>query len=159
MFKFSTSLLLITWPHCCWQFYYFDFLNQSSILFPCPVWVMVQEKTILPGTATAALGSTKGYCENTSAPLQWLFIGFYCWMHPWHSEQLRDISKVLNKGATPIFHQISLYLLGWWKLEFRGNSLEYEVVATSIPNLSSELRKTNSIPLHVFFNVCFLVCT
>ena len=64
VFQFSNSLLLITWLHCCWQFYYFDFLNHSDIQFPCPVWVMVQEKTVLPGIAAATLDSTKGDGEN-----------------------------------------------------------------------------------------------
>lgn len=64
MFKFSTRLL-ITWPHRCWQFYYFDFLNQSGIQFPCPISVMVQEKTVLLGIVAAALHSMKGYYENT----------------------------------------------------------------------------------------------
>lgn len=64
--KFSTSLLLIAWSHCCWQFYYFDFLNQSGIRFPCPISVMVQEKTVLPGIVAAALDSTKGDYENST---------------------------------------------------------------------------------------------
>lgn len=66
MFKFPTSLLLITWPHCCRQFYYFDFLNQSGIQFPCPVSVMVREKAVLPGIVATALNSTSGYCENST---------------------------------------------------------------------------------------------
>ena len=64
--KFSTRLLLIAWSHCCWKFYYFDFLNQSGIRFPCPISVMVQEKTVLPGTVAAALDSTKSDCQNST---------------------------------------------------------------------------------------------